>query len=129
VDNDGNISYEDQPPPKGSKLLDAKEVNDKGSSNQNEGKLVIVYTVADCESCDLVLNKLEDANVRHEVKSLDDVDPQAVILAASGSLLAPTLMIGDNVITDISERNLQNELTAAGYDLSSAEPSANTAEQ
>lgn len=115
VDQNGNISYQDTPPPKGSKVLDAKTVEGSKSNGSQPGKMVSVYTVDECESCTEVITKLQALNINHEVKSLNDRDAQALILEATGSLLAPTLKIGDKVITDISQKNLERELSDAGY--------------
>ena len=37
VDAQGNVSYQDQPPPKGSKILSEKEVASKSNADEDQG--------------------------------------------------------------------------------------------
>jgi len=55
VDDEGNISYQDQPPPTDANVLDEREVKSSGSSaprpaGESNKLPVFVYVVDDCEN-------------------------------------------------------------------------------
>ena len=122
VDEDGNISYQDSPPPEGSNIikeeaLEGSSGNSNTSSEESGNNAVIAYTVDDCEACDLLKTRLNALQVPFTEQSLQDRDVQTRILELGDSLRAPTLFIGDKMITNVSSNNLISELQQAGYEL------------
>jgi len=123
VDENGNVSYQDQPPPKD--LAVKQEIlkdSITNSSNLNgstpspeQSNPVIVYTIDNCDPCEIVLLRLKQLGIPNQKKSLLDRDIQARVLDLSGSISAPTIFIGDKLVSDISDKNLTTELKAAGY--------------
>ena len=121
VDKDGNISYQDSPPPDGSKLIEEQELKTTSSSEpsvvspQPNNTPVIVYTVDNCESCELLLLRFQNWGINAQEHSLQNRDVQARILELTDSLSAPTLFLGDKLIPDLSAQNIISELEKVGY--------------
>ncbi|MGK0374794.1 MAG: glutaredoxin [Arenicella sp.] len=121
VDANGNISYQDQPPPKTGKILSEKEVVLKNDSAQQENQNlpeVVIYTVSNCTLCDRLVWVLKENKVPHiELALEDDRDAQKKILAKSNSIIAPSIFIGENILQGGSEENLKEQLRSVGYTL------------
>lgn len=130
VDKDGNISYQDQPPPNQAKLLQEKDLQQNSGNSSlsanNDKAPVLVYLVENCEQCDHIVRFLQSNNVPHQTVSMIDRDIQQRLLDSTGSLLAPTIQINDQYITDSKEDNLERALNSAGYELTPAEQTTNT---
>ncbi|MBL4672135.1 MAG: glutaredoxin family protein [Arenicella sp.] len=124
VDANGNISYQDQPPPKSGKILSEKEVISKADDKQeNDTGLpkVVVYSVSECELCDRLIRVLTQNKVPHiELPLEDDREAQRRILAKSNSIIAPTIFIGDNIVQGGSEDSLKEQLRSAGFEIAEA---------
>lgn len=128
VDKDGNVSYQDSPPPLGSKIEREEEINPPSNSepiSTQPTEPITVYTVEDCESCDLLMLRLQNWEIPFTEESLQDRDIQARILELSDSLSAPTLFIGDNLISNLTGSSLISELQQAGYQVDSSSNSNN----
>lgn len=117
VDEDGNVTYQDQPPPDGSGQQETF-VEDLGSSEPAAAQPdvnVVLYSIETCDACDLVRKILEDQRVAFQEKNAeDDVDVQAEIREVAGTLSVPVLVIGDEVLTGYNKRMVLNELEDAG---------------
>lgn len=124
VDANGNISYQDQPPPQGGKILSEKEVGSKTDDTQESDTglpEVIVYSVNECELCDRLVSVLRQNKIPHiELPLEDDREAQKKILAKANSIIAPTIFIGDNIVQGGSEDGLKEKLRSAGFEI--AEP-------
>lgn len=124
VDANGNISYQDRPPPKNAKILQEREISASGKSTQvtnpvaNDAVPVIVYTLDNCGRCTEVIAWLTARGVPSQARSLqEDRDAQRQILDLSNGLTVPTLFIDDRIITDTSEDAMLAALSQAGYTL------------
>jgi len=130
VDANGNISYQDQPPPKNGKILSEKEVATSGDEPVQDSDglpQVTVYSVDDCELCDRLVSVLRANKVPHiELPLEDDRGAQAKILEKASSIIAPTIFIGEDIIQGGNEENLRAELRSAGFDVET--PSGVTSE-
>jgi glutaredoxin len=123
VDANGVVSYQDRPPPKGSKILSEKEVKAKASSdnqkspNQNKTlPIITIYTVADCDLCDMFITTMRKNQVPHIERSLQsDREAQSKILEKLGSLKAPSMLIGEQAYQDSSVANLKATLVRSGF--------------
>ena len=121
VDAQGNISYQDQPPPESGKLLEEKTVaQGKASSGStaNNQPPIKVYTVDNCATCAQVVLNLMKMGVPHvELPLNDDREAQSLILEKTSSLIAPTILIGDQVLQNPSEADLKQSVIDAGYEI------------
>jgi hypothetical protein len=129
VDADGNISYQSSPPPVDAKILtektlDVTRTRPGNSKNQNP---VTVYTVNDCASCDELIERLTKMDITVIQKSLNDRDVQKEVVDATSQLIAPTLLVGEQYITDTSKSNVESKLETAGYTVPSADETPNSA--
>ncbi|GHA09972.1 hypothetical protein GCM10008090_19420 [Arenicella chitinivorans] len=121
VDAQGNISYQDQPPPESGKLLEEKTVA-QGKSNAatatGNQPTIKVYTVDSCAPCAQVVLNLMKMGVPHvELPLNDDREAQSLILEKTSSLIAPTILIGDQVLQAPSEADLKQSVIDAGYEV------------
>lgn len=125
VDANGNISYQDQPPPKNAKILRETSVDDSGNlndSSQNQ-QAVVVYTVPNCASCASLLSRLVAYGVPVSEQSLENNrEAQERILELSDSLIAPTLIINGQAYSNPNQENLVLALENAGYELVKPKP-------
>jgi glutaredoxin len=129
VDANGRISYQDNPPPKNAKTVETpiiitnteETVNaGSGSPSQNRktqanSEPVTVYTVANCKGCKQIMRFLTMQEVPVIELSLLNREVQQLVLDLSGKLSAPTVFIGNKLITDLSEIKFTEELKVAGY--------------
>lgn len=115
VDKDGNVSYQDSPPPP-----QASRVEEKSLRGADPGAPalppVVLYRVPDCTSCDLMRALLQRRKISFTEKNVeDDLAAQTEMKKKTGALSVPTVTVGDRVIKGYSEAVLDNELNAAGY--------------
>ncbi|RBP53443.1 glutaredoxin family protein [Arenicella xantha] len=119
VDAQGNISYQDSPPPENAKLLDEKQVGRTGGSEADapaNGDPIKVYTVANCALCAQSVLLMIKMGVPHvELPLNEDRAAQSLILEKTSSLIAPTIMIGETILQAPSDDELSEAITAAGY--------------
>jgi glutaredoxin len=124
VDNQGRISYHDQPPPDGAgyrveeKMLGSgnKRKEDNTLANVVEKYPVVLYSVPACGSCDLARAYLQKRKVPFTEQNLDNnPELQQALKKKIGSLSAPTLMIGEKVMKGYVESVLEGELDEVGY--------------
>ena len=125
VDANGNISYQDQPPPKNAKILSEKEVVESGDKqpykNPNLPKIV-VYSVDDCELCDRLVTVLRVNEIPHvELPLEDDREAQSKILNKASSIIAPTIFIGEDIIQGGNEEKFREELRSAGFEIKNSD--------
>ena len=124
IDANGNISYQDQPPPQSGKILSEKEVGSSADSDPISDPLtpeVMVYTVNDCELCERLVAVLNQNKVPHiELPLEDDREAQRKILERANSIIAPTIFIGDTVIQGGTENELREALRLAGFEIEDA---------
>jgi len=123
-DKDGSTYFADRCPP-GAAKLGEKEVR---SGPRRDGELalaeavkrhpVVLYTVADCDACDLVRQQLTSRQVPFTEKDVgpDQIDnQQALKAAANGNMTVPTVAIGSETFSGYSRAALDQGLDAAGY--------------
>lgn len=130
VDANGKVSYQDQPPPKGSKILSEKDVkstatirNEKQYSQNKALPAVTIYTIDNCDVCERFITLMRKNRVPHiELPFKTDREAQSKILEATGSLRVPSVMIGDTVFQKEDTAELRKALTKAGYDVNPETP-------
>ncbi len=121
VDAGGNSSFRDQCPP-GMILKSEREVTgdhfDDGPTVEEiaEQRPVTLFSVPDCDACDLVRYQLDNRNIPYTEKDVaDNPDSQAELKEASGSVTVPTVMVGTEIFSGYSRSALDMGLTQAGY--------------
>lgn len=119
VDAQGNISYQDQPPPENAKVLDQKEVGDRRSPpSEANSDPIKIYTVENCAPCAQSVLHMIKMGVPHvELPLSEDREAQSLILEKTSSLIAPTILVGDSVLQAPSNDELTEAIKAAGYEL------------
>ncbi|MGI9317850.1 MAG: DUF4124 domain-containing protein [bacterium] len=125
VDEDGNVTYQDTPPP-GDVQFESSDVDgprpplpDEAGLKIEEAALanpVSLYTVPQCASCDLVRLYLERNSIPFAEKDVrNNVDTQNELENIAGALTVPTLVIGDQVLDGYSQNAIKAALTNAGF--------------
>jgi len=129
VDANGNISYQDQPPPKSGKILSEKEVTPSPDPKEDvisKPSLpeVVVYSVKNCEPCTQLVNVLNLNKIPHIERPLEsDRAAQTKILERVSSISAPTIFLGEKIIQNVTGNQLIEELRTAGFTiLNSSQP-------
>ena len=122
IDKDGNVSYHDQPPADASYRVEEKSL---GGNRQKEDDTlakvvekypVVLYSVPECDSCNMVRAYLQKRKVPFTEQNLDNnPELQQALKKKIGSLSAPTIMIGEKVMKGYVESLLAGELDDAGY--------------
>ncbi len=127
VDEDGNITYQDSPPPGASD--DAKpyaedpEVAAERSDAAGPDVSVTLYTVPVCDACDLVRNLLEKNRIPFEEKDAgSSVSVQDELMELAGQLSVPMLAIGDGLVSGYSSNAINTALNSAGFILGGTAP-------
>ena len=140
VDAEGNVTYQDRPPPDdvqyerqsytGPTLTTGESDKEIGRTNEIQAALnlaaennpVTVYSIPNCDACDLVRLFLEKKQIPFIDKNIkDDLSTQQELLEKTDSLLAPTVSIGDKIIDGYSKSALREALMEKEYPLESLE--------
>jgi len=118
IDEDGNVIYQDQPPPEGAGQVQtfASPADDPAPGGPTPAVDVVLYAIEDCDACDLVRKVLDDRGVPFEEKDAENnVEVQSEIREVAGTLSVPVLVIGDGVLTGYNKQVLGDELDEAGF--------------
>ena len=120
VDEDGNVTYQDSPPPgdtgAAKPFAEDAEVAAEAENDALPDVSVTLYSVPICDSCDLVRNLLQKYGVPFDEKDAsDDVAVQAEVREIAGQLTVPVLAVGDSMVTGYSSSGITAELTSAGF--------------
>jgi glutaredoxin len=124
VDERGNVTYLDHPPPEGRGRVEEKTVRDRpgaaGSPAMAEAAAkapVTLYMVSRCSSCEAARVYLKKRGVPFKEVDVSERNPQAQeeMRKAVGDLAVPTLTVGSKVMKGYLESLLEGELDAAGY--------------
>jgi glutaredoxin len=124
VDDSGNVSYQDQPPPNQDTNLEVREMSDRGIGATGEDYVapsvrtsqpVAFYAVPECEVCDVVRLFLSKRGVPFEERNLTEASVQKKLSDLGGRLEVPTVTVGSLVLTGYDRSALAAALDAAGY--------------
>ncbi len=122
VDAQGNVSYQDRPPPSDGGKVEERTV--KTTTPGGDPALgavaaqhpVVLYTTNKCAPCDIARNYLNSRKIPFTEKSAaTDVAVQEELRKKAGALTVPTVSIGSKVITEYSQAWIESELDQAGY--------------
>lgn len=132
VDERGNISYQDRPPPEGVGRVEEKDLRDghggdSGSPAAAESAAkspVKLYMVSKCSSCDAARAYLKKRKVPFSEINVSEKNPQAQqdMVKKFGELTVPTITVGSKVMQGYVESLLAGELDQAGYPKPEASP-------
>ena len=125
VDEHGNVSYQDRPPPAGAGKVEEKDLRDgrggdSGSPASAEAAAkspVTLYMVPKCSSCDTARIYLKQRGVPFTEINVSEKNPQAQqeMVRKIGELSVPTITVGSKVMQGYVESLLAGELDQAGY--------------
>jgi glutaredoxin len=138
VDERGNISYQDRPPPEGQGRVEEKTVRDGvgGSSGipaaaEAAAKApVTLYMVPKCSPCDAARFYLKKRGVPYTEVNVSEKNQQAQreMVKKVGELSVPTITVGSKIMQGYVESLLKGELDQAGYPTAEEKPEAETPE-
>lgn len=120
VDENGNVTYQDSPPPDGAateQVLDGglEAAADASEDGARASTPVTLYTVTDCDGCELVRAYLMTHDVPYVEKDVEaDVASRDELMGKLGRLRVPTLYVGDKLVDGYNTSVLHGELVAAG---------------
>ena len=126
VDAEGNISYQDKPPP-GGQRYEQKSFSQEGARTANTNQEVArsrariehpvtLYMADNCESCELVGVVLDSNMVPYEsIKVDNDAAAQKKLVELVGSLRVPALTVGNKILTGVDRLGIERVLREAGY--------------
>jgi len=124
VDENGRVTYQDQPAEGAVEVQEvlADPVSSDTGTPQDPAQLaaavnpVTLYSVPVCDACDLVRNILDKNEVPYTEKTAtEDVEVQQELIAKSGQLSVPVLVVGDKVVHGYSSNTIRDQLANAGY--------------
>lgn len=131
VDEQGNISYQDRPPPAGVGKVEEKNLREgrggvSGSPAAAEAAAkspVTLYMVPKCSPCDMARTYLKKRGVPFSEINVSEKNPQAQqeMVKKLGELSVPTITVGGKVMQGYVESLLAGELDQAGYPKPEAE--------
>jgi glutaredoxin len=126
VDDEGNVSYQDTPPPRGENY-EATSISKEGART---GKVnpeialaraarenpVVMYSANNCESCVQMKEILTSIDIPFETIEVDTSrTAQNALIELVGSIRVPTLTIGDKVLNGTNRANIEDALIRNGY--------------
>lgn len=129
VDANGNVSYQDKPPPEDNGKFERKDLGkEKNAKPEGLEELaqrtpVVLYAIPKCAPCDLARNYLKTRGIPFADKDAStDIEVQTELRKRAGSLSVPTIAVGEKVISEYSQAWLESELNQAGYPKAPASP-------
>lgn len=135
VDNRGNVSYQDSPPPPGMGRVEEKNLREQRGANpgtvRGDRPSVVLYVAAKCAVCDIARNYLSKRKIPFAERNISaDPKAQEELKARIGSsvLPVPVITIGTKLSTEYSQAWLDSELAAAGYGNASGQQAEGQAE-
>ena len=125
VDERGNISYQDRPPPEGRGKVEEKNMRaGSGVDSRNPATAeavakapVTLYMVPKCSPCDAARLYLKKRKVPFNEINVSEKNPQAQeeMRKKVGELSVPTITVGSKVMQGYVESLLAGELDQTGY--------------
>jgi glutaredoxin len=132
VDEQGNVSYQDRPPPEGQGKVEEKTLSGgRAGSSGNPAAAdaaakapVTLYMVPKCGPCDTARAYLKTRGVPFTEINVSEKYPQAQqeMIKKIGALSVPTITVGSKVMEGYVESLLAGELDQAGYPKPEAAP-------
>lgn len=133
VDADGNSSFRDKCPPGTTKSGDKKLLGVTANKPKTVAEIaadnpVFLYTVPDCDACDLVRNLLSTRGIPANEKNVqDNAANQDELKTKTGGMSVPALVVGNSVLSGYNRSAIEAALRQAGYPSPSPTPASPTA--
>jgi glutaredoxin len=124
VDQYGNVSYQDRPPPEGVGKVEERNLRNSGASSGDPAAAeaaakapVVLYSVPKCAQCELARAYLRKRGVPFSDVDVSEKNPEAQqeMKKKVGELAVPTLSVGGKIMKGYMESLLEGELDQAGY--------------
>lgn len=121
VDDAGSTSFRDKCPPGSTKagdkvLLGVAAKKLKSAREIAADNPIVLYSVPNCDACDLVRNGLTTRAAPFNEKNVqDDAAGQSELKGKTGNLTVPSVLIGATVLTGYNRSALDSALSQAGY--------------
>ncbi len=121
VDASGATSFRDKCPPGMTKAGEKKlygqtKDTDRTIEDIARDAPVTLYSVPNCDACDLVRSRLNAHQLPFTEKDVqDNADVQEEMKASTGGLTVPAVLVGKKVLTGYSSDALEGALLEAGY--------------
>ena len=129
VDEYGNVSYQDSPPPEGSEFSEENVdgvatgvVPTAGADPSAQlaaaaaNSPIVLYSIADCDGCELFRNFFGRFGIPFTEKDVEgNIATQTELKAKAGRLEVPTVLVGDEVMRGYNRGLLENVLENAGF--------------
>ncbi len=131
VDADGHSSFRDKCPPGTTKSGDKKLLGVSANKTKTAAEIaasnpIFLYTVPNCDACDLVRNCLTNRGVPVNEKNVEENSAnQDEMKSKTGNMTVPALVIGSTVLTGYNRSAIDSALNQAGYPAPAA-PAAGT---
>lgn len=132
ADSDGNSSFRDKCPPGTTKTGDKKLIGVSPNKTKTAAEIAadspnFLYTVTNCDACDLVRNALSKRGVPINEKNVEDnTANQDEMKAKTGNMTVPALVIGSTVLTGYNRSAIDGALNQAGYPAPAAAAATST---
>lgn len=138
VDERGNVSYQDRPPPEGQGRVEEKNVRegtgaasiDPSAAEAAAKAPVTLYMIPKCSPCDAARAYLKKRKVPFTEVNVSEKNPQGqeAMRKKVGELSVPTITVGSKVMQGYVESLVSGELDQAGYPQAEATPETETSE-
>lgn len=121
VDEAGNVSYQDRPPPPGQGRVEERPypVDRAAAAAEPDARLpkVTLYVIPDCDACDQARTYLQSWDLEFTEKNVSSEHPdaQAEMKKKIGQLTVPVISVGDKAIRGFIEPSVRQALEDAGY--------------
>jgi glutaredoxin len=121
VDKDGNVSYQDRPPPDSATQVQEREMSGQPGGGEGSAEAavkfpVVLYAVPQCAGCDLARAYLKKRGIPFSEKNVaNNRALQDEMKKKVGDLSVPTITVGSKVMKGYLESLLEGELDQAGY--------------
>jgi len=128
VDENGNVTYQDSPPPEGSEYSErsvegvagAGEPEELDPAEQlaaaTERSPILMYSISDCDGCELYRSFFQRHGIPFREKDVEDnIATQTELKARAGRLEVPIVLVGEKVLRGYNRALLENVLETAGF--------------
>ncbi len=120
VDRNGNVTYQDEPPPADAAQVEVRHLRVAQSpvtkrGGHGSGSSVTLYEVPHCDSCQMVRIYLARHHVPYqEVNVAKNAAALQQLRKVAGNLSVPTVTVGPKVIQGFMPSQLSSDLRQAG---------------
>lgn len=138
VDERGNVSYQDRPPPEGQGRVEEKNVRDGSAAASADPSAAVaaakapvtLYMIPKCSPCDAARTYLKKRKVPFTEVNVSEKNPQGqeAMRKKVGELSVPTITVGSKVMQGYVESLVSGELDQAGYPPPEATPETESSE-